>query len=226
MVNYANFIPGEKIVAFEKWTFNSVAKEPDGQNLKLTLKNAAAKRLQRESDKKEGYAEGFLQGEAQAILMANQRHSEYIAIQGEEVRQNFLQLFANSKIEIKNSEEVIARGVLALACVLAKQLVRNEIEVNETLLMPVIKEALGLLVDDTKSKVVRLNPLDILALQAELADEAPANNLILIADPNVARGGCIVQSGSTVVNASLENRWSRLILNLGLDGPWDSSPDE
>jgi flagellar assembly protein FliH len=40
------------------------------------------------------------------------------------------------------------------------------------------------------------------------------------------RGGCLVESAGTVVDGTLEKRWSRTVAKLGLQSSWEVSNDD
>jgi flagellar assembly protein FliH len=86
----------------------------------------------------------------------------------------------------------------------------------------VVREALGLLAVDSKAAVVRMNPLDIEVLAEVVRQEFSNLSLTLLPDPNLARGGCIVESAGTVVDATVEKRWLRAVSSLGLEAAWEA----
>ena len=134
-------------------------------------------------------------------------------------------LFASTSLQLQQSEQAIAQGVLELACELARQVLRQELSVNPNVLLPVVREALSLLLTDSKSAVVRMNPLDLEVLEEPLRAEFSSLSLTLLADARVDRGGCLVESAGTVVDATVEKRWIRATATLGLSVPWQESDD-
>ena len=223
MRNYTRFIPGEEIDAVAQWRFGDV--------------DAAAILLQEQSREREvdeqgkiqrqqGYAEGFVQGRAQAMLEAQRQINEFISNQGQEAARQFATLLESARTQIDGAEQVAAQGVLDLACELARQVLRHEISTNPNVLLPVIREALGMLFADSRSVLVKLNPLDLDVLQDVLREEFPNVSLTLLADPSITKGGCLIESGGTVVDGKLEKRWSRAIGQLGRNLPWEVSGDD
>ena len=221
MRNYSRFIPGEEIDAVEQWSFGAV----DTASLLLAAQGKAREevvdQLREDALKQEGYAEGFVQGQAQTTLQAQRQIADFIAHQGEAAAQNFTQLFASVQAQQADTEQVMAREVLELACELARQVLRHELSVNPNALQPVIREALGLLVAENKSAVIRLNPLDLEVLEEVVRAEFTSMSLTFLADATVAKGGCLIESAGTVVDGSIEKRWMRAIANLGLNSPWE-----
>jgi len=221
MRNYTRFIPGEEIGAVEQWDFGAV----DTASLLLAAKgkarDEALDQVKSEAVRQEGYAEGFAQGHAKARLEAQRQIAEFIANQGQETALGFAQLFITAQEQQAQADQVIARGVLDLACELARQVLRQELSINPTLLQPVIREALGLLVAETKSAVVKLNPLDFEALEDVVKAEFLNLSLTLVADASLTRGGCLIESAGTVVDGTVEKRWKRAVASLGLSSAWE-----
>lgn len=233
MRNYTRFIPGEEVGAVEQWSFGAVdtaslvlaAQSKAQEELSEQVKNDALE-ASNEAIRQAGYAEGFAQGHAQATLEAQRQIADFIANQGREAAQNFAQIFASAQAQLADAEQDIARGVLELACELARQVLRHELSVNPNALQPVIREALGLLTAENKSAVVRLSPLDLDVLKDVVQAEFSGLSLTLLADATVTRGGCLIESAGTVVDATLEKRWMRALASLGLTSSWEAPLDE
>lgn len=234
MRNYTRFIPGEEIGAVEQWDFGAVdtaslllaAKGKARDEALEQVKNDALKQESHATGYAGGYAEGFAQGHAQATLEAQRQIADFMAHQGQEAAQGFAQLFVTAQAQQAQAEQVVARGVLDLACELARQVVRQELSVNPNVLQPVIREALGLLLAETKSAVVRLNPLDFDALEEVVKTEFLNLSLTLVSDASLTRGGCLIESNGTVVDGTVEKRWLRAVARLGLSSQWEEPVEQ
>jgi flagellar assembly protein FliH len=217
----SRFIPGEEIDKVSQWNFGAVdtdalllaAKAHDEQE---TVRHAREKTVRQEA-----YAEGFEQGRASAMADADQRVRDYVRGQGEEAARRLARLIEAVEQELGASQQVIAHGVLELACALARQVLRQELSVNPNVLQPVIREALSVLSADNKSATVRLNPVDVEVLQQALEKEFSGTSLALVADASVKPGGCVIKSADTVLDGTLDTRWRRAVANLGLAMPWE-----
>ena len=222
MRNYTRFIPGEEIDAVEQWDFGAV----DSRALLLAAQaksqQQAAERAQDDSARQEGFAQGFEQGRAHATLEAQRQMSDLIAEQGQAAARQWAQLFESAQAQLAEAEQAMAQGVLELACEVARQVLRRELSINPQTLVPVLREALGLLLADGKSAVVRLNPNDKEALAPTLETEFADLALTLVADAAIAPGGCIAESAGTVVDATLPKRWTRAVANLGVSLGWET----
>ncbi len=225
MRNLSRFVPGEEIDAVSRWSFGAVDTATGLVAAQDKARQQARGQARDEVLRQEGYAQGFVQGQAHAVLDAQRKISDQAADQGRVAAQRFALLFDAAQEQLAQAQQVMAQGVLELGCELARQVLRHELSVNPNALQPVVREALGLLAADSKSAVVRLNPLDIEVMQGALQTELGALSLSLIADANVKPGGCLVLSGGTVVDGSLDTRWRRAVGSLGLNLPWEECGD-
>ncbi len=173
----------------------------------------------------DGYAQGYAQGHAQATLEGQRQINEYIATQGQETARTFGQLFETTSAQLAESEQVMAKGVLELACELARQVLRHEMATNPNALQPVVREALSVLAIDSKAALVRLHPLDMEVLAEVLRQEFSNLSLTLLPDGSISRGGCLVESAGTVVDGTVEKRWKRAVASLGLESAWEDDHD-
>ena len=228
MRNYSRFIPGEEIDAVEQWNFAAVDTASLLLAAQVKVRDEAAEEFKQEACRQEGYAEGFAQGRAQATVEAQRQMADFIANQGRDAAREFARLFATVQVQLVEAEQVMAQGTLELACELARQVLRRELSVDPKAVQSVIREALGLLVADTKSAVVRLHPLDLKVLEEVIRTEfsSLSLSLILLADPTLTRGGCLIESAGTVVDGTLEKRWMRAVASLGLESSWEEPADE
>jgi flagellar assembly protein FliH len=226
---HSSFIPAEKVTEASSWDFGAV----DQASLKFAAKvKAQAEALDRARDDatrqaghSEGYAEGYAQGHATATLEGQRQINEYIETQGQDAADHFLGLFRSAQEQIELSQQTLAKGVLELACELARQVLRRELTVNPNALLPVVREALGMLTVDTKMAAVRMNPVDLDVFAEDLQREFTNLQLTLVPDTGVTAGGCLVEAAGTVVDGTVERRWERAVASLGLESTWEGDHD-
>ena len=222
MRNYTRFIPGEEISAVEQWDFGAVDTRAVLLAAQVKVQQATAERAQDEALRQEGFAQGFEQGRAHATLEAQRQMADFLAQQGQSTGQQMARLFEQAQAQLAAAEQTLAQGVLEIACELARQVLRRELATDTSALQPVLREALGLLMADGKSTVVRLNPSDRDTLANGAPNELANLALTLVADPSITPGGCVIESAGTVVDATVQKRWLRAIATLGLTMPWDT----
>jgi flagellar assembly protein FliH len=222
---HSSFIPAEKVAEASNWAFDPVDQAALRFAAKVRAQVEAEDRARDNAAHETGYAEGFAQGHAQATLEGQRLINDYIATQGRDAAQHFLDLFQSAQDQVQQSQQTLAQGVLELACELARQVLRRELSSNPNALQPVVREALGMLTVDTKVAAVRMHPVDIDVLAEEMAREFPNLNLTLVPDADITAGGCLVEAAGTVVDSTVQRRWHKAVASLGLESSWESELD-
>ena len=223
--NQSRFIPGEELGTVAGWDFGAVDQASVRFAAKVKARELAEEQSRENEARQLGFSDGYAQGHAQATLEGQRLIAEYIETQGQDAARQFGQLFESTNEQIAQSQQVMAKGVLELACELARQVLRHELSVNPNALQPVIHEALSVLAIDSKAAFVRLNPVDLDVLQDVVKQEFSGLALSLLSDASVTRGGCLVESAGTVVDGTIEKRWGRAVAKLGLESAWEVSND-
>lgn len=103
--------------------------------------------------------------------------------------------------------------VVELALAIARRIVRREVHSDREVVVRVLSEALARL--ERASRVrVRLNPEDMRSARAGTARaRQPLTNvsgLELVADPEVPQGGCIVETPSGSIDATIETQFAEM----------------
>lgn len=221
---HSRFIPREEIEGVSAWRFGSV----DGSD-ELRLAEAEAAEAQTanpideamlEDVRQQAFSDGFAQGHEAGAQEMRQALEATIHKMAEETGTRMAQLMHGMREQLKGSEELISRQIMDLACDLARQVLRQELQTPTAHLKPVISEALAQLVDDGLPATVRLNPDDLALLQGSIEETLGQHKVELVGDVSVSPGGCIVESPSTTVDATIEKRWNRAVGNLGLETAW------
>lgn len=221
MRNASRFIPGEEIQAVSQWNFGAVDSSALEALERARAQSDAAEQARDEVVRQQAYAEGFAQGRAHATVDAEHRVATYLQGQGRETAERLASVITSAQQQISESAQVMAQGVLELACEMARQLLRHELSVNPNALQPVIREALDILAVQGKAATVHLHPQDLEVMRDSLQAEFQGLSLLVVADPGVKPGGCLVSAAGTVVDGTLEGRWRRVLANLGLQIAWE-----
>lgn len=224
---HSRFIPREEIGAVAAWHFSAIGgvTEPAPLMEEAPTEPSEVVDLHTHNEALEqAYAEGYAQGhgvgtqEVKAALQASAQQ------EAEASAKRIAQLLKTMAEDLLDKEQDMARQMLDLACEIARQVVRQEIKTNPRLLRPVIGEALEMIVEDGLPATVRMHPGDLARLQEALKETLGENAPEFIADPQISPGGCVVQSPSSMVDATLEKRWARAVGNLGLSIDWATEP--
>ncbi|ABM56889.1 flagellar assembly protein FliH [Verminephrobacter eiseniae EF01-2] len=222
------FIPREALGAVTPWKFGAVdgsdliapapAPEPVAQ-IPVGIDTAAQQALI-EQARAEAHAEGFAQGQEQTAAAWQRRMDEYLAGQGRTAATRLQALLQTLDASLSALQQQMAQQLLELACDIARQVLRQELSVNPRSLLPVVRQALTMLVTEGRPATVRLNPADLEALAQPLREAGDAPGVHWLADAAVPAGGCLVEAAGAMVDGRIDKRWQRAIAALGLQSPW------
>ncbi len=220
--SYARFIPREELGEFAAWKPGSLGGEGavTDRRAKPRPENAPEPtpdewRAQIAAARQAGYQDGYRDG-----LVALDGFKLGFAAQ---MAAQVGHLITHFDAQLGALEQQMAQAVAQSAVLLARQVVRHELETRPEHVVPLAQEAVNTVLMSARHIVVRVHPDDH-ALVAEGASEAlMARGARLRADPTVQRGGCTIDSDVGAIDASIETRWSRAAAALGGDAAWDDA---
>ncbi|WCM92710.1 flagellar assembly protein FliH [Acidovorax sp. NCPPB 2350] len=230
---YTRFIPSEEIGDVTQWRFGAVdgsdavppAAEPDPEELLPAGIDEATHLAAIEAARQEAFAQGKALGEEETTLAWQQRMDDYIAGEGQQVAARLDHLVRTTEESLAELQQRMAHEVLELACDIARQVIRQELASGPQALLPVVREALGMLVAEGRPATVRIHPADWAFLEQPLTEAYAGAKVQWVPDAAVAQGNCLVESAGTVVDGSLDKRWRRAIAALGLSSAWKIEED-
>lgn len=220
---HSRFIPREEIDGVAAWHFSAMDGSDDLPTAAMgdgTASEGVTSEVLQE-ERQQAYAEGFERGREAGGQEVRDALEATVRKTAEETAVRMAQLLHNTRDHLKKSEEQISRHILELACDLARQVVRQEIQGDPSHLKPVITEALGQLVDDGQPATVRMNPGDLAMMKGALLENMGSHPAEFVADATISPGGCLIESTTMTVDATIEKRWSRAVGNLGMDAAWN-----
>lgn len=196
------------LTAWERWelgnlddtTKSSHKTEDDAEEVRLpTVDEVEAIR---EQARKEGFDAGYAEGREAAMAEAQR-----LAVTVKKLDAAF-----------EGIEGQVADELLALAVEIGRQVVRGEITARPESLLDVVREALAQL--PHQHAAVFLNPDDASLVRSYIGDQLGHAGHRINEDPQLKRGDCVVESGSSQVDATVATRWRRIIESLGVDAAW------
>ena len=221
---HTRFIPREEIDGVSAWHFSSM----DGGD---ALPVAAAVVAETEPDKvleealqevrQQAYADGFAHGHDAGSKEVRDALEAVMRRTIEETGVRMGQMLHGMAEQLISAEQKIGRQVLDLACDIARQVVRQELQSNTGHLRAVIGEALEQIVEDGLPATVRMHPDDLALMRGALMETLGENAPDFVADVTITPGGCLLQTPGATVDATIEKRWTRALGNLGMDAPWN-----
>jgi len=156
-----------------------------------------AARLQREEAEARGYEAGMAkaQAEMQARIAALDARLQQI--------DSILQLLGSP---LQDLDARVESELTQLALTVGKQLARRELKLDPAQVIAIIRESLGQLPIAAREIRVHLHPEDAATVRERLAAPTNERAWTIVEDPTLTRGGCIVRSESSQIDARLEAR--------------------
>lgn len=156
--------------------------------------------------REKAYQEGLGRGLEEGRALAEQEFREMTLRAREVLRE--------AEAERAAILDQMEREIVELAQEIAGRIVAAELKLNHEVVAAVAKEALAL-VRDRMRVMILVHPEDLVACQKarpEFEALLPENAVLrILPDSEVKRGGCIVDTGEGVVDATLDSRWAAII---------------
>ncbi len=204
----AAIIPKEQLTAYERWELSDLGRGHKPRTRQDVLPTVAAVEKIQAQARDEGFAAGMKEGYAAGAARAAAEARAIAAL---------IEPLGDS---LRKLDHEIAQDVLALALSVAHEVLRGSLQVNPELILPVVREAIRNFDSYNQHPQLVLNPGDAEMVKAHLADQLQHGGWRVREDPTVARGGCLVETHTAEVDATLGTRWQRVLATLGQDLAW------
>jgi len=114
-----------------------------------------------------------------------------------------------------NFEQQICDQLVELCISISKQVIRRELATEPEQIMAVIRESISTLPASSEKVIIKLHPEDA-ALVKEIyhLDNDPDLAWKIFEDPNMQRGGCIINTETSMIDADLDNRIANIVSQL------------
>jgi flagellar assembly protein FliH len=224
-------IPKEDLVSFQRWQAGSFDKRPAPAPKPAPVAAAeepvvpvteqpettppialpTAEDIERvyEEARASGYQAGLAEGKAAGEQTAN----EALALQASRLNT----LISGLQTALNEFDQSVAEQMLALSIEIAAQLARGVFAAQNDALLPIIREALAALPLHHAHIVIRLNPADGDIIRTLLGEEFAQTGTQILDDSEISLGGCLLQAGSSEVDATIETRWKRVLEAIGTE---------
>jgi flagellar assembly protein FliH len=111
-------------------------------------------------------------------------------------------------------EEEVEQQLVLLALAVGKQLARRELKTDPGQIAALIREAVGRLPAAAREVRVHLHPEDAAAIAERLAAAGSERAWTVIEDPTLTRGGCLVRSENSQIDARVESRVNAMVSSM------------
>lgn len=144
--------------------------------------------------RKEGRSRGYKEG----IQRAEQETRQQI-----DTLQSVLKLLAEPLMQL---DEDVQQSLTDMVVLIAKHLVRRELKTNEGEIIGVVRRVMGYLPVSARHPRIHLNPEDLELVKNALSIGDKEESWHLESDPLISRGGCLVETESSFIDATVEAR--------------------
>lgn len=210
--------PKEQQTAYQRWEMSAFTEsEADAGRFsakKTRTPSAAAAGISGalEGVRKEAYTkgmqEGFTVGLAKAKEYAAKDHAQFVSIAS---------AFENA---LEMADQKVEEDILSLALDIAKLMLKTKIEANPEVILPVVRDAIHYLPHVKKPARIIVHQEDARILRDQLGEELSEQVWQIQEDPNIERGGCLVETGENQIDATNATRWKRISEALAQSNDW------
>ncbi len=160
-----------------------------------------------EEIRKAAYLEGLEKGKSEG--------KEQALVKQQKITTQLQDILEHCQQQASTFDQEICEQLVAITVSVAKQVIRRELNTDPEQIMAVIREAISCLPASTEKLLLKLHPDDA-ALVREIyhLDEEPDRTWKIFEDPGLQRGGCIINSESSLVNADLDARIATIVSQL------------
>lgn len=195
----SKILGSDDLTAYERWELPLV-NDPGA--------SATAEELQ--TIQKQAYNEGFALGQKEGFEQKKQ-----------ELEMNSASLCSIIEIlsaPLKDLDEDIVNQLAELSMLVAKQVVRRELHTEQGEIVGIVREAMNALPASTRKITLNIHPDDAELIRNAFSlgndDESDELRWKVVEDPIISRGGCIISSENSRIDATVEARLNRVISTL------------
>jgi flagellar assembly protein FliH len=191
----------------ERWSLPLVEGNVIGQPVDERKAAAAAEaiaRVAREQSEARGYDAGMAKAktEMQGRIAELEAHVQRL--------DSVLQFIARPLQEL---DAEVEKTLLQLTLAVGKQLARRELRIDPAQVIAIIRESLQELPIAAREIRVHLHPEDAAIVRERLTPPANERAWTIVEDPTMSRGGCVVRTETSRIDARLESRINAVMVN-------------
>jgi len=199
-------IPKESLTAWQRWELGSFDQKKAAQGRKKPAADGlpTADEIERihGDAHKQGYDAGYEEGTARVRMEAMRLHS----------------LVEQLESALAEFDRSIAEELLGLSLEVARQVVRQTIAARPNVILDVVREALAQL--PHQHAAIYLHPEDASLVRSYLGDQLAHLGHRIFEEAGLGRGSLRMEAGGSHLDASVANRWRRVVEGMGASNDW------
>ena len=196
------------VASIERWSLPVVEGNVIGRPIDERKAAAAAEaiaRVAREQSEARGYEAGMAKAKAEMDGQVNELKARVQKL-------DKLLHFMSRPLEELDAD--VEKMLLQLTLSVGKQLARRELRVDPSQVIAIIRESLQELPTAAREARVHLHPEDASIVRERLAEPTSERAWTIVEDPTMSRGGCVVKTETSRIDARLESRINTVIANV------------
>jgi flagellar assembly protein FliH len=196
------------VASIERWSLPVVEGNVIGRPIDERKAAAAAEaiaRVAREQSEARGYEAGMAKAKAEMDGQVNELKARVQKL-------DTLLQFMSRPLEELDAD--VEKMLLQLTLTVGKQLARRELRVDPSQVIAIIRESLQELPIAARQARVHLHPQDASIVRERLAEPSSERAWTIVEDPTMSRGGCVVKTDTSRIDARLESRINTVIANV------------
>lgn len=186
--------------AVKRWEIPAI----DGSSDNGYLTTARLQELQ-----KQAWDEAFQAGHAEGLQSGQEELQSRAA--------RFDQLLVALTKPFDDLDDSVEKQLVELAMTVVKQLFRRELQVDESHVIGVIRDAIKLLPVASRNIQVHLHPDDAALVTAALSEVEGERAWAIVEDPLIGKGGCTITTENARIDAQAESRLNAIISAIAGD---------
>jgi flagellar assembly protein FliH len=193
--------------AIERWSLPQVDGNVIGRPIDERKAAAAAEaiaRLARQESEARGYEAGMAKAETEIEARTAELDTRIKQLD------TLLQFMARP---LQDLDAEVEKMLLQLTLAVGKQLARRELRIDPAQVIAIIRESLQELPSSAREIRVHLHPEDAAIVRERLTAPANERAWTIVEDPTLSRGGCLVRTENSQIDARLESRINTVIAN-------------
>ncbi len=178
--------------------------ESDQHRIRHNLKKTPQTASQLEQIRRQAYEEGHQQGVAEGLQQTlNQKTI---------LKEKLINIINKMQYPLNVINEDTEAALLKLCVLIAKQVIRRELQQDPQQIAAVIRESLAILPSSDTQPKIRLHPDDFLCIQEiyPASSNRDESGWQLIEDSSITAGGCMIDTRSSHIDATIEARLNQI----------------
>lgn len=159
---------------------------------------------------KKGYEAGYEKGHAEGLKNGYDENLKLLSQQSEQLNS----LMESLSEPFKELDEQVEQELVKLAMSVAAQIIRREIKTDPGQVIGAVREAISALPSSSRKITLHLHPEDAVLVRSALALDEMSPAWEIIEEPLITRGGCKVDTETSRIDATVENRLAQIIANV------------